>query len=86
MLQTPTSVKYNVYEMVKPVILLGFERASDAMLEGEKATRKEWNDKRTYLLFHDHLLHIHKAGEDKDTIHPMILSDADFLADDWYVL
>jgi len=69
-----------------PVILLGFERAMDSMLEGERVTREEWGDKRTYYLIHDHLLHIHKAGEKEETLHPCVPSDADFLASDWYVL
>jgi hypothetical protein len=69
-----------------PVILLGFERAIDAVLEGQHITREEWNDKRTYGLLQDHLLYLHKAGEAKNTLHPWILSDGDLTADDWYVL
>ena len=69
-----------------PIILLGFERAIDAMLEGENVTREEWKDKRTYGLLKDGILQLHKKGEDKETTHPWILNDADLVSDDWYVL
>ena len=69
-----------------PIILLGFERTIDAMLEGEKVTREEWNDKRTYGLLKDGILQLHKKGEDKEITHPWILNEGDLVSDDWYVL
>ncbi|MHA1305063.1 MAG: hypothetical protein ACTSPI_15305, partial [Candidatus Heimdallarchaeaceae archaeon] len=59
-----------------PIILLGFERGIDAILEGERITRKEWNDKRTYGLLKDGILQLHKKGEAKELLHPWILSEA----------
>lgn len=69
-----------------PIILVGFERALDALLEGEKITRQEWNDKRTYGLLKEGILQLHKKGEKESELHPWILNEGDLTSDDWYVL
>ena len=63
-----------------------FEDAIEAVLGGNRITRKEWKDKRTYGLLKDGLLQIHKAGEKVDKAHPWILNDGDMMADDWIIL
>jgi hypothetical protein len=56
------------------------------ILAGKNITRDGWEDKRHYVLLRDYLLQLHKAGEDKDTTHPWILSEEDLVADDWKVI
>lgn len=63
-----------------------FDRAMDAVLDGDIITRKEWEDKRHYGILQDHILCIHKAGEKKDKLHPWILTDGDIMADDWIII
>jgi len=72
-------------EVVEDVKLLFFD-ALKLILRGDKITRLDWNDKRTYGLLKDGLLQLHKAGENKDTTHPWIINDADLVANDWIVL
>lgn len=63
-----------------------FVEILDALLDGKRVTREDWGDKRTYYLIHDNLISIHKAGEAEETIKPVVLSDIDFVADDWTIL
>ena len=65
---------------------INFSKALEVLIDGKHVTRKEWDDIRTYGLIQDNILHIHKAGEGKETTRPWILSDADIIADDWIVL
>jgi hypothetical protein len=63
-----------------------FTEAIDAMMDGKRLTRKEWNDKRHYCLMKDYILQIHKAGEAEETIHPWIINDGDIVGEDWEIL
>ena len=56
------------------------------ILVGKNVTRDGWEDKRHYVLLRDYILQLHKAGEDKDTTHPWILSEEDLVAEDWKAL
>jgi hypothetical protein len=63
-----------------------FTDVLEPLLEGKHITKEEWKDKRHYALLRDYILQIHKAGEDKDTTHPWILSEEDLAGEDWIVL
>lgn len=56
------------------------------ILVGKNVTRAGWEDKRHYVLLIDYILQLHKAGEDKNTTHPWILSEEDLVAEDWTAL
>jgi len=56
------------------------------VLLGKHITRTGWEDKRHYIVLRDFLLQLHKAGEDKDTTHPWIVSEEDLTAQDWEVI
>lgn len=63
-----------------------FTEIVESLLQNKKVTRKEWGDKRTYLIISESLLSLHKAGEKEEVARPMIISDIDLIADDWEVL
>jgi hypothetical protein len=58
-----------------------FTEALNAVADGKKITRPEW-DKNEYGLMQDDRLRIHI----KDKYHDWILSYGDILAEDWIVL
>lgn len=68
------------------LLLLDFSGAIEKILEGKRVSRKEWNDKRTYCLLQNDILHIHKAGEAEKDIHPWIINNGDLGGLDWYVV
>jgi hypothetical protein len=63
-----------------------FTEALDQIIDGKRATREEWSDKRHYGLLKDEFLSLHKAGEAEGLIHPWIVSEGDLLAEDWIIL
>lgn len=65
---------------------MDFNQAIDAILEGKRVTRDEWDDKRWYCLLKDDILQIHKAGEAEETLRPWIINNGDLGGDDWRVL
>lgn len=65
---------------------MSLSNAISELLDKKRITRKEWDDRRSYVIIADNLLSIHKAGESDDKLRPWIISDADLLADDWRVL
>ena len=65
---------------------LDFTGMIDALLDGKRVTRKEWNDKRWWGVLQDDILQIHKAGEKNDVLRPWIMSNGDLSGDDWEVL
>ena len=56
------------------------------ILIGKNVTRKGWDDKRHYVMMRDYMLQLHKAGEDKETTHPWIISEEDLTAEDWVAI
>jgi len=68
------------------IVSLDFYGAIDAMLNGKRVTRREWNNKGTYCLLKDDMLQLHKAGEAEETIHPWIINNGDLGGLDWYIL
>ena len=65
---------------------LDFTGMIDALLDGKRVTRKEWNDKRWWGVLQDDILQIHKAGESDKTLRPWIMSNGDLAGDDWIAL
>lgn len=65
---------------------IDFSQAKDAVLDGKRITRKEWHDIRHYGILKDGILHIHKAGESDEMLHPWILNEDDLSALDWVIL
>ena len=63
-----------------------FSVAIEVLLDKGRITRKEWEDKRSYVIMADDILSIHKAGESNETLRPWIISEADLMADDWIKL
>jgi len=63
-----------------------FAKAIEAVLDGKRISRKEWNDLRHYGILKDGLLQIHKAGEAEEDTHPWILNDGDLLSFDWIII
>lgn len=65
---------------------LTFGQALLKVVDGHRITKLEWDDRRTYGVLESGLLHLHKAGEDADKLHPWIVNDGDILGIDWIVL
>lgn len=65
---------------------LTFGEAMASVLDGKRVTREQWDDKRWYGLIKDGILHIHKAGESADRLHPWTLNAGDLDGKDWIIL
>lgn len=76
----------SVLTPIPSVTKMTFDQAVRKMIDGKKIHRLEWGDRRIYYLLKDGLVSIHKAGEDEETTHPVILNDGDLLGTDWIVL
>ena len=74
--------------MASPVIknsvskALSFPEAMQAVIDGEKVTRVEWDDKKEYGFMLNEKLSIHTKGED----HTWMVSEGDMRAVDWVVV
>ena len=66
--------------------MLDFTEMVDALLDGKRVTRKEWDDVRWWGVLQDNILQIHKAGESDETLRPWIISNGDLSGDDWIIL
>jgi hypothetical protein len=62
---------------------MDFTHTLKKILEGKRVTRKEWGDKRHYVILKDYFLQLHKAGESEQTLHPWVIGEADILGTDW---
>ena len=78
-MQSPLPAKKEEIE-VEPQ--LGFFTAFNSVLEGQKITRLEWEDKGVYGYMLEKVLCIHKEAGD----HSWILSEADMKAEDWVIV
>lgn len=67
---------------VVPVQTLTFPDAMVALIDGERLTRIEWDDRDTYI-FLDARLRIHKSADGLS--YDLIVSDGDARATDWVV-
>lgn len=58
---------------------MNFTQALNQICDGQKVTRKEWNNKDEYGLMQDDRLRIHINGK----FHDWIVSYGDLLSEDW---
>ena len=56
--------------------------AIEAIMFGEKVTRKEWDNRREYCLLKDNFLQIYR----EEKFHNWIVSEGDMLALDWMTI
>lgn len=63
---------------------LTFPEALTAVAVGEKISKVEWGDAKTYGLLKDARLTIYRSDNDK--FHDWIVSEGDLLGEDWFVL
>jgi len=64
-----------------------FPEAIQAILAGHKITRVLWDDREEYCLTREGWLMIHTKKESKlGAFHKWLISDGDYLADDWIIL
>jgi len=63
-------------------ITLNFPNAIQAIIDGGRVTRVEWDDANEYGFLKDGFLSISTRG----SIHRWLVSDGDMLAEDWFVL
>jgi hypothetical protein len=65
--------------------LIDFPAAMQAVKDGNRITKKEWNDKKNnaYCAIHDGLLMLHK---DDGVWYKWIVNDGDMFGEDWIVL
>ncbi len=63
-------------------IIMNFNEAVQEILDNKKVSRYDWKDEETYIFLNENILSIKK----EDGIHPLIVSDADMIAEDWMVV
>lgn len=63
--------------------LIDFPAALHAVIDGERVTKREWQNANIYLDIKDGFLTLHKAD---GTEHQLLVSEGDLLGLDWYVL
>lgn len=61
---------------------MNFTEALNKICDGQKVTRKEWDNKEEYGFLHEDRLRIHIKGK----IHDWIVSYGDLLGEDWEVV
>lgn len=62
--------------------MLTFPQAVEAIIDGKKATRKEWEDVDSYGIMKDGFLIIHRDGKDFQ----WLVSEADMVAKDYIII
>lgn len=67
---------------VKDEDTLTFPQAIEAIIDGKKATRKEWEDIDSYGIMKDGFLIIHRDGKDFQ----WLVSEADMVANDYIII
>ena len=65
---------------------LTFPKALEYVISGNRISKKEWDDKDTYVVKADGWLCIHKSGEPEETLHALMINEGDLLGEDWYLL
>jgi len=74
--------------MASPIIpatsylTMAFPEAIEEMIDGNKITREEWDNKKEYGFLLNERLTIHTKGKD----HTWLVSEADMVAKDWIVI
>lgn len=67
---------------VKDEDTLTFPQAMEAVIEGKRVTKKEWDDVDSYGVMKDGYLIIHRDGKD----HQWLVSEADMVGKDFIVI
>lgn len=67
---------------VKDEDTLTFPQAIEAIIDGKKATRKEWEDTESYGIMKDGFLIIHRDGKDFQ----WLVSESDMVAKDYIII
>ena len=80
----PTSPRFPVVAPSASVQyeLLNFNEALEALLEGNRVSKTEWNDKEIWFEMRSARLHIHKH----DGYHTLIVSEGDIIGQDYFIL
>jgi len=69
-------------EAVKVEVKMGFGEMCQAVLDGKKATRLEWEGKENYVVMNGGQLSLHK----EDGTHQWIISEEDLRATNWEII
>lgn len=71
--------------MSPPAVIaeMDWPAAQGAVIDGKKVTRKEWGNSEIRVFLADGLLKIRKAD---GSLHALLVSDGDMLANDWVVV
>jgi hypothetical protein len=62
--------------------MMTFPQAMEAVIDGKKVTRKEWEDVDSYGIMKDGFLIIHRDGKDFQ----WLVSEADMVASDYIII
>lgn len=67
----------------KVAVEMDFPDALREVINGNKVTKLEWNDKNIYLILQDGYLRMHKED---DKFYNLIVREVDLLGKDWIVV
>lgn len=79
-MESPIPTQQN--EEIKAEELYNFTEAFKKMVEGGKMTRIAWGDREEYGFVRDGIVMIHTKGKD----HQWIISEGDFISNDWIII
>lgn len=65
---------------------LRFPEALEYVIKGNRISKEEWNNPKTYIVKADGWLCIHNADEPEDKLHALMINEGDLLGEDWYVI
>lgn len=66
--------------------LMSFSEAILDVISGQKITKQEWNDPKTYVFLHGGFLCIHHSKDPEQIHHVLKVSEGDMVGEDWFVL
>ena len=67
-------------------VTMDFPDALRKVMQGQRITKLEWQDRDAYGLMKDGVLKLHKGGDTDDMFYAWIINDGDLLGTDWIAL
>lgn len=71
---------------ISKIELIDFPAAIQAVKEGKKVTKQEWNDEKIHLVLYEGKVMITLKEKKGYILHPYIISEADLMGTDYYIL
>ena len=84
--KTFSPVVKNADREAETIKLLSFPVALLEVIDGKKITKLEWADRKSYVFLKEGFLLIHKSQEKDTEHHSLLVSEADLIGTDWFVL